>query len=168
MLISEVIGTTVRKPATPAPALTARANKVGGTGPETGSPLWNQRHDDGTRSVSDERTGNTVTSGAGGKVTRNYYGQKVQHQTPKFAGVQKTTQFDPNTGKQVGDTATNYQGNLDTEHGKVNVNTNINPDGSADMNNMSLKSGNVTAARKNGNLSVNYNHNGQQIDMRPK
>ena len=93
--------------------------KQSGVGGGRGSIYSKSTSDDGMKTVSSQVTGQTKTSGAMGTTTTNRAGQTIQKQTPRFAGLQQTTNIDPNTGKQT--TSTNYRGKVGGA--KVNVTT---------------------------------------------
>jgi hypothetical protein len=76
-----------------------------------GSTVSNVRNDDGTMTSSSQITGNTKNSGAMGTATTNRAGQTIEKQTPRFMGIQQTTNIDPNTEKET--TSTNYRGKVD-------------------------------------------------------
>ena len=76
-----------------------------------GSTVSKVRNNDGTMTSSDQITGNTTNSGAMGTATTNRAGQTIQKQTPRFGGIQQTTNIDPNTEKET--TSTNYKGKVD-------------------------------------------------------
>lgn len=102
------------RPATPAPNPDVPqpgkdfrpSNVQGGRGGITSKST----SDDGIRTTSSQVTGQTKTSGAMGTTTTNRAGQTIQKQTPRFAGVQQTTNIDPATGKET--TSTNYRGKV--------------------------------------------------------
>jgi len=97
------------RPATPAPKPGVDytpSNVQGGRGGITSRSV----SDDGVRTTSSQVTGQTKTSGAMGTTTTNRSGQTIQKQTPRFAGVQQTTNIDPASGKQT--TSTNYRGKV--------------------------------------------------------
>lgn len=85
-------------------------NKQSGVGGGRGSIYSRSTSDDGMKTVSSQVTGQTRTSGAMGTTTTNRTGQTIQKQTPRFAGIQQTTNIDPATGKET--TSTNYRGKV--------------------------------------------------------
>jgi hypothetical protein len=82
-----------------------------------GSITSKSTSDAGVKTASSQVTGQTRTSDATGTTTTNRSNQTIQKQTPRFAGVQQTTNIDPATGKET--TSTNYRGNVGGA--KVNV-----------------------------------------------
>lgn len=84
-----------------------------------GSITSRSKSDTGVTTTSSQVTGQTKTSDAMGTTTTNRAGQTIQKQTPRFAGLQQTTDIDPATGKET--TSTNYRGKVGGA--KVNVTT---------------------------------------------
>ena len=82
-----------------------------------GSITSKSTSDAGVKTASSQVTGQTKTSDATGTTTTNRAGQTIKTQTPRFAGVQQTTDIDPATGKET--TSTNYRGKVGGA--KVNV-----------------------------------------------
>lgn len=82
------------------------ASVQGGRGSTTSKSF-----DDGIATTSDQVTGNTVTSGGFGTNTTNRAGSQIQQQTPRFGGIQQTTDIDPKTGAKVA--STNFRGKVD-------------------------------------------------------
>ena len=93
--------------------------KQSGVGGGRGSVTSRSTDDSGIKTTSSQITGQTKTSGAMGTTTTNRAGQTIQKQTPRFAGIQQTTDIDPATGKET--TSTNYSGRVGGA--KVNVTT---------------------------------------------
>tara|TARA_R110002074_G_scaffold196160_3_gene362914 strand:- start:2183 stop:2770 length:588 start_codon:yes stop_codon:yes gene_type:complete len=146
---------------TPAPAPTSKYGRPQGG---RGNPVSKVRNDDGTMTSSDQITGNTKNSGAMGTTTTNRAGQTIEKQTPRFMGIQQTTNIDPATGKET--TSTNYRGKVDGA--RVNVTT------PGTMDQFDLKkatqqqvtSGGVTATKTQGGpttLQMNFGPN--QVNM---
>jgi hypothetical protein len=140
------------RPATPAPnpgvvkpgVDFTPSNVQGGRGGVTSKST----SDDGVKTASSQVTGNTRTSGAAGTTTTNRSNQTIQKQTPRFAGVQQTTNIDPATGKET--TSTNYRGKVG------GADLNVTTPGTMDQFDLKkatqtkISSGGVTATKTQG------------------
>lgn len=112
--------TQVKPPAPARPATTAPKSGVDFTPSDVqggrGSITSKSTSDAGVKTASSQVTGQTKTSDATGTTTTNRAGQTIEKQTPRFMGIQQTTNIDPATGKET--TSTNYKGKV----GGVKVN----------------------------------------------
>jgi len=113
--INTAVGTGTPKPK---PGVDYTRNRVKGG---RGSITSRSTSDDGIRTTSSQVTGQTKTSGSFGTNTTNRQGQLIQKKTPRFAGLQQTTNIDPTTGKQT--TSTNYRGRVGADGQRINVTT---------------------------------------------
>ena len=140
--------------------------KQSGVGGGRGSIYSKSTSDDGMKTVSSQVTGQTRTSGAMGTTTTNRAGQTIQKQTPRFAGLQQTTNIDPATGKET--TSTNYRGKVGGA--KVNVTTpgTIDQFDLKKATQQQVTTGGVTATKNQDGATVDMQMGANKLRMNSK